>query len=164
MAIAPAETLADDPYVNPGDHLPGAKAVISLAVRSTRGGETTDQMDWATWRTLAYAMFDLAHYLDMQGYEATLLTTAGLPAGVSRRVRETAGQRVSESGKRHLPRRYLPHPTSLKLRRASPLTLSPGRRGGTGPHPLGPRRSRLRGADRSPSPGVCRQPLGEGEG
>lgn len=74
MAVAPVEAFADDPYVNPEMHLPGAKSVISLVVAPPPGGEGAEQVDWAVWRALAYMAFDLAHYLDMQGYEATTHT------------------------------------------------------------------------------------------
>ncbi len=92
-------------------------------MRAPEGGEGSPQVDWAEWRTLAYAAFDLAHYLDMQGYAATththipdtrvavqlgtydpeaemkyatVLTSAELPEGLERRERHTAQMTAEE--------------------------------------------------------------------
>ena len=67
ISIKNKKFFKGDFKVHPELHLPDVSSIISIGIK--RQDKTTQEMeDYIRWRLLQYASFEIAHYLDINGY------------------------------------------------------------------------------------------------
>ncbi len=73
-AISPADSFRNNKTVHPKLHLPDAAAVISVGMDISPENAGNQEVIGAVHRRISHVMFDIAHYLDVNGYSGVTHT------------------------------------------------------------------------------------------